>query len=140
MPALTVMLLVLLAFIALVALIIFIYWWWEWRGMRGLPPIVRAYARLERYLPLIGIHLRPQQTPEERRQQVARSLPAAEPPVTTITQLYTMQRYGKKADPATVDPERVAPQDERAKRAWWDARGKILKRWLRRRFVFWRRD
>ncbi len=135
LPALGVALLVLFLIVLLLALLVFLYWWWEWRGMKGLSPIVRAYARMERYLGLIGIHLRPEQTPEERRKAIVRDLPAAEPSVTAITRMYINERYGPDRQPSTPD----TPQGQVADRAWSDARGNILQRFLRRVFVFWRR-
>jgi transglutaminase-like putative cysteine protease len=132
LPALGVALLGLLLVALLVAIGFFIYWWWEWRGMKGLSPVSRAYARLERYLPLVGIRVAPQQTPEERRARVVRDLPAAEPPVTAITRLYVSERYGP------AQPAEGAVQSDVADRAWTDARGNILKR-LARRFLPWAR-
>jgi transglutaminase-like putative cysteine protease len=122
----------LVAILLLVALFTFIYWWWEWRGMRGLSPITRAYARLERYLALLGITFSREQTPEERRRRIMRDLPGAERPVTAITRLYMTERYGPGQATA------AAQQSDTADRAWSEARGSILKRWLRR-FQFWRR-
>ena len=133
LPALGLGLVVLLIVLVLLALIVFIYWYWEWRGMRGLSPVARAYARLERYLGLIGIHVRPQQTPEERRQQIVRELPAADPPVTAITSLYSAERYGRKRNPE------MSPQSRAADKAWSDARGNILQRFLRRLLMPWRK-
>ncbi|MBK8034099.1 MAG: DUF4129 domain-containing protein [Chloroflexi bacterium] len=86
-----------LAVILLAGLGVFIYWWWEWRGMRGMSPIARAYARLERYIPMIGIRTSPQQTPSERAQTIVRELPLAEPPINAITRLYSSERYGRPA-------------------------------------------
>jgi transglutaminase-like putative cysteine protease len=119
--------LVLLAVALLILIALFIFWYWEWRGMRGMNPVVRAYARLERYLPLIGIRLAAAQTPDERRERIIRELPAAEPPVTAITRLYTTEKY---APPAPRGSEEA--RDDIADRAWSDARGTILQRWLRR--------
>lgn len=134
LPALGLALLGLLAIILVIALLVFLYWWWEWRGLRGLSPVARAYARLERYISLIGMRFNPQQTPEERRQQVAKSLPQAERPVTAITRLYTSERYG----PGPRTPREPADHADIAEEAWSDARGNILMRWLRRRLP-WKR-
>jgi transglutaminase-like putative cysteine protease len=132
LPALGFALLALVLIVAVLGLSVFIYWWWEWRGMKGLSPIVRAYARLERYLGLIGIHLKPEQTPEERRNVIVRDLPAAESSVTAITRMYINERYGPDR-PSTAE----TPQGQVADRAWTDARGNILQRFLRRRFMPW---
>jgi hypothetical protein len=102
--------------------------------MGGLTPISRAYARLERYLGLIGIHLGTQQTPEERRQRIVRVLPKAEPPVTAITRMYTAERYGRNVRTARESEL----QSEIADEAWADTRTNILTRFLRR-FIPWKR-
>jgi hypothetical protein len=136
LPFLGMVLAVLMVILVLAVVLLLIWWWWEWRGMGGLNPIVRAYARLERYITLIGIHLSSDQTPAERRQRIVRDLPAAEPPVTTITEMYTAQRYGPEANPHPVQAERRA---EAVDNAWVDTRGSILKRWLARRLMPWRR-
>ena len=94
LPALGLVLLIVLVLLLVIAALWMLYWWWEWRGMRGLSPITRAYARLERYLGLVGIHFQPQLTPEERRRETMRELPGAERPVTSITRLYAAERYG----------------------------------------------
>ena len=135
LPALGVALILLFVIVLLLGLLTFLYWWWEWRGMKGLSPIARAYARLERYLSLIGIRLKPEQTPNERRQRIIRDLPAAESSVTAITRMYIQERYGPSRKAST--PE--TPQGQVADRAWTDARGNILQRWLRRVFMPWRK-
>ncbi len=136
LPAVGIALLVLFLIVVVLGVLVFFYWWWEWRGMKGLSPIVRAYARLERYLGLIGIHLPPDQTPDERRQRIVRDLPASEPSVTAITQMYVNERYGPDRRPSTPD----TPQGQVADRAWLDARGNIIQRLLRRVFTPWRKN
>ncbi len=136
LPAIGISLLVLFLIAAALGIMLFIYWWWEWRGMKGLSPIVRAYARLERYLGLIGIHLPPEQTPNERRQSIIRDLPSAEPSVTAITQMYVNERYGPNRQSSTPD----TPQGQVADRAWSEARGNILQRFLHHVFLPWRKD
>ena len=135
LPALGIALIALLVIVLILGLLLLIYWWWEWRGMKGFSPIVRAYARLERYLGLIGIHLRPEQTPDERRNTIVEGLPSAEPAVTAITRMYINERYGPNRTPSTPD----TPQGQVADHAWTDARGNILQRFLRRTFMPWKR-
>jgi hypothetical protein len=132
-PALSAGLFILLAIIVLLLSALLLYWYWEWRGMRGLNPVLRAYARLERYLRLIGIRFDPEQTPAERRSRIVRVMPVAEPPVSTITTLYTAERYGPPAD------SQRETRDELADDSWADARGSIVLRWLRRTFMPWTR-
>lgn len=133
--ALAIGLLILLLVIALVLLLIFLWWWWEWRGLGGLSPIARAYARLERYLRLIGWVPPDHSTPEERRSQIVQRLPKAERPVTVITRAYIEERYGK-IDTGTVEG---SPHAQAADGAWPEARQHILRRWARR-FLPWLRD
>ncbi|PJF24451.1 MAG: hypothetical protein CUN53_17770, partial [Phototrophicales bacterium] len=134
LPALGAALIGVLLLALILLTLLFIYWWWEWRGMRGLSPISRAYARLERYIALIGLRFSERQTPQERRDQIVTYLPpAAEPPVSAITRLYTAERYGP---PAPIRDEiKARPAD----RAWSQTRASILKRWLKRRLLFWRK-
>ncbi len=133
--ALGIALVVLVIILLLAAVGTFIYWWWEWRGMRGLSPITRAYARLERYIGLIGIRFGGQQTPDERRQQMASRLPKAEAPISTITGMYTAERYGHRASSANE----AEVQKEMVDEAWVDTRGNIIRRYLRR-LLPWRRN
>lgn len=133
-PALALVLIGLVVLAVLIALAVFLYWWWEWRGLRGLSPISRAYARLERFLGLIGIQFGQHDTPEERRRHINRELPSAERPVTAITRLYTMERYG----PGYKHPAEEQQRSDSADKAWGEARGRILGR-LARRLRFWRR-
>lgn len=135
--ALGMVLIALFVILLLVGVGVFIYWWWEWRGMRGLSPITRAYSRLERYIGLLGIHFGGQQTPDERGQQMARRLPKAEAPISTITNLYTVERYSGQR-PAT--PAQAAVQSDMADEAWVDTRGNIIRRYLRRFIPFRRRE
>lgn len=134
LPALGTGLLALLAIALFGLLLLIVYWWWEWRGMRGLSPIARAYSRLERYTRLIGIHPRPQQTPDERRRVVSEKLPVVEPPVRAITTFYSSERYGP---PRSEDESKLV--EDVAGEAWSDAREGIVRRWLRRRLMPWKR-
>ncbi len=136
LPALGLLLLGLLVLVLVALVVTFIWWWWEWRGMRGLSPVTRAYARLERYIGLIGIKLGGDQTPEERRKNIVRSVPQVERPVTAITRLYTTERYG----PGVRHPAEGQRNTDIADRAWSETRANILQRWLRRRLRFWKRD
>jgi len=131
LPALGIVALVIFLLLVLVAIGIFIFWWWEWRGMKGLSPITRAWARLERYLGLVGLHLNSDETPNERRRKIVRVLPRqAEPPVRTIARLYTAERYGPNLHDA--NPVESAANSQVADRAWKDTRGNIVRRFLRR--------
>jgi transglutaminase-like putative cysteine protease len=125
------LILFLLSTALLVAVVI--YWTWEWRGMRGLSPVARAYARMERYIALVGLRPPPQRTPDERRQDILNVLPQAEPPVNAITALYTAERYGQR------DADEQAVAGEMADHAWPDVRGSILRRWFRRLVLPWTR-
>jgi len=125
-------LLFVLLILAIVLIGLLIYWWWEWRGMGGLSPVARAYARLERYLRLIGLRLGADQTPEERRVSVIDKLPQASRPVSAITHSYTEERYSQR------NSARDARNADLADRAWPRVRESILVRWLRRFWPFGR--
>jgi hypothetical protein len=135
LPALGLGLLGIFLLLIIVGIGLFIYWWWEWRGLRGMSPVSRAYARLERYIPLVGVRLHDQQTPEERRRQIVKGVPRAERPVTAITRLYTAERYG----PGMRHPAEAQQNRQVAEGAWLNARKKILRRWTER-FMFWKRE
>ena len=123
-----------LIILAIIALLLF--WWWEWRGMGGLSPVARAYARLERYIQLIGINIGSTLTTLEKRRELQRRIPAARESIGAISDLYTRERYSS-GDRGASDDKQFA---ERAEKAWYRTRGNILKRWLRRRIPFLRGD
>lgn len=125
LPAIGVALLAFLLVLLLVAIGVFVWWWWEWRGMGGLSPIVRAYARLERYLALVGIRLGEAKTPDERRREIVKSLQDGEKPVSYIINRYQSERYG-------VPRQRTRTPEEPSEQAWQEARSVILRRWLNR--------
>lgn len=122
-----------LIILAIIALLLF--WWWEWRGMGGLSPVARAYARLERYIRLIGINIGSTLTTLEKRRELQRRIPAARDSIGAISDLYTRERYSSGDSGASQDKQFA----ERAEKAWYRTRGNILKRWLRRRIPFLRR-
>ena len=128
--------LVVMTFLIILAIIaLLLFWWWEWRGMGGLSPVSRAYARLERYIQLIGINIGSTLTTLEKRRELQQRIPAAREPIRTISDLYTRERYGGNRD--VVESGRFA---ESAEKAWYRTRGNILRRWLHRRIPFLRRD
>ena len=112
-----------------------LFWWWEWRGMGDLSPVSRAYARLERYIRLIGINISSSLTTLERRRELERRIPAARGSIRTISDLYTRERYGGNRE--NIGGSQYA---ESAENAWQQTRGNILRRWLRRIIPFLRRD
>ncbi|MEO1290191.1 MAG: transglutaminase-like domain-containing protein, partial [Chloroflexota bacterium] len=132
LPAIGFAFLLFLSILLLVAILLTLWWWWEWRGMGGLSPVSRAYARLLRYLGLIGIRSTDDKTPEERRKQVVRQIPNAERSVSAITRNYIKERYSQPRDGS---PEQIRNNDI-ADRAWSDARRNILVRWIRRFIPF----
>jgi transglutaminase-like putative cysteine protease len=122
LPALGYTLLVIALLGVIAGIGVVVWWWWEWRGMGGLSPAARAYARVQRYIALIGLRFGAQQTPDERRKSIAAELPPIEPPLSAITRMYTTERYG---------PNRRG-RAEIADQAWAEARGTILARFVRR--------
>ncbi len=113
-----------------------LFWWWEWRGLGEYSPITRAYARLERYIQLLGINTRSAQTTLEKRRELQQRIPAAKEPIRTISDLYTYERYGG----GSQDPNANKMLADSAEKAWYRTRGNILRRWLRRWIPFFRGD
>ena len=135
LPALSILAIGLILLLVLIAIGTYIWWWLEWRGMRGLSPVTRAYARLERYLGIIGIRFGTDETTEERRRRMIQDVPQARRPISAITRMYTTERYGRRRDNANVEQRKTDAADQ----AWSDARSSLIKRWMRR-FMFWRDD
>ncbi len=135
LPALSLLVIGLIVLLILIAIGTYIWWWLEWRGMRGLSPVARAYARLERYLGMIGIRFAGHETTEERRRRMIQDVPQARRPISAITRMYTTERYGKQRSNPTIDHRK----SEAAEQAWSDARSRLIKRWAKR-FMFWQRD
>ncbi len=133
-PIISFALVVMLFLIVLAIIALLLFWWWEWRGMGGLSPVSRAYARLERYIQLIGINVGSTQTTLEKRRELQRRIPAAREPIRTISDLYTRERYGASSSDAGEHKQYA----ESAEKAWYSTRGNILRRWLRRRIPFLR--
>ena len=59
---------------------------------------------------------------------MAAELPRAEPPISAITNMYTAERYGRKAS----TPAEAETQADIVDEAWIDTRGNILRRFLQR--------
>lgn len=131
-PLLMIALIMLLSLVILILIVLLLFWWWEWRGLGGLSPISRAYARLERYIGLIGIDIGRNKTTLEKRQELQQRIPAAKEPIRTISDLYTRERYGAESQ----DPGENARYAARAESAWYHTRGNIIRRWLRRLLPF----
>ena len=131
-PIILLVLIVLLSLLILLIIALLLFWWWEWRGFGGLSPVSRAYARLERYIGLLGINVGRTQTTLEKRRDLQQRIPAAREPIRTISDLYTRERYGASAQ----DPGADKAFAETAEKAWYRTRGNILRRWLRRRLPF----
>ena len=135
-PLLIIALVLLVSLLLFILIILLLFWWWEWRGLGGLSPISRAYARLERYIGLIGINIGADKTTLEKRRELQQRIPAAKEPIGAISDLYTRERYGVEKQ----DPGENARLTKRAERAWNRTRGNIIRRWLRRLLPFLHRD
>jgi transglutaminase-like putative cysteine protease len=99
-------------------------WWVEYRGLDRLSPVGRAYARLAIYARWLGIPLSEANTPLERSRRIAREVPTGTRPVTSITDMYIRQRYGRPRD--------VTPDEEQdARSAWRHARRAFIARKIR---------
>lgn len=134
LPAIGFAFLIFVSILVVVLTSLFLWWWWELRGMGNLSPVSRAYARLMRYLDLIGLKSRDNETPEERRRNIIRKLPNAERPVSAITRKYMVERYSNREE-GTAESAR---DNQIADKAWSDARSSILLRWIRKFIPFLR--
>ena len=135
-PILLLALVIMLFLFILVIIVLLLFWWWEWRGFGGLSPVSRAYARLERYIGLLGIKVGRTKTTLEKRRELQQRIPAAREPIRTISDLYTRERYGA----VSQDRGENKAFAETAEKAWYHTRGNILRRWLRRWLPFLRGD
>ena len=133
-PLILFALVVMLFTLILVIIALLLFWWWEWRGFGGLSPVSRAYARLERYIGLLGINVGRSQTTLEKRRELQQRIPAAREPIRTISDLYTRERYSASSQ----DRNENQAFAESAEKAWYRTRGNILRRWLRRWLPFLR--
>jgi len=96
--------------------------WWameNW-GLRGLPAVERAYARLLRFGRWLGRPLRVSDTPFEWVRDVGGLVPEVREPAGRIVDLYVRARFAR-GDPA-------APE---AQAAWEQARFALWRGWLR---------
>ncbi|MEL6403560.1 MAG: transglutaminase domain-containing protein [Chloroflexota bacterium] len=132
LPAISLVFFIVVSLLVIVLIGAFIVWWWEYRGMGGLSPVSRAYARLMRYLGLVGIRSREDETPEERRRRIVRQLPDAERPISAITRSYMKERYSGKREGTPESARDSQIVDE----AWQDVRRNILSRWIRKFIPF----
>ena len=135
LPALGLALLAILILIIIALILAFIFWWWEWRGMGGLSPVSRAYARMERYVTLLGMRFGSDKTTLEKRREIQKKVPAAKEPIRAISELYTVERYRGQNDQSTENARRA----ETADKAWLHTRSNIIRRWLRR-FIPFKKD
>jgi hypothetical protein len=125
-------LLLLLLMVIIALAFAFLFWWWEWRGMSGLSPVSRAYARMERYITLIGLRFGDNKTTLEKRREIQNRIPAAKEPVRAISELYTVERYRGRSSDSTEHARSATTADK----AWEDTRKNIILRWLRRFIPF----
>ena len=97
--------------------------WWaaeNW-GLRRLPAVEKAYARLLRFGRWLGRPLRVSDTPFEWARDVSEVVPEAREPIGRIADLYVQTRFAQGA-----------PADPEAKAAWEQARPALWRSWLKR--------
>ena len=97
--------------------------WWaaeNW-GLRRLPAVEQAYARLLRFGRWLGRPLRPSDTPFEWMDGVNALVPEARDPIGRIVGLYVQSRFARGT---AADPQ--------AQTAWREARPAMWRTWLRR--------
>ena len=107
--------------LTLVALVVGGWWAAENWGLRGLPAVERAYARLLRFGRWLGRPLRVSDTPLEWVDDLSAAVPEAQEPIGRIVDLYVHACFARGT---AADPE--------AKAAWRQARPVLWRRWLGR--------
>jgi transglutaminase-like putative cysteine protease len=117
----------------MVTLGLFLLWWVEYRGLGDLNPVQRSYARLGIYGHWLGANITDRQTPDERRRNLVDEVPEGEPPINSITELYTRDRFAPPVDDVEVQRRSV----DEAGHSWTQARLAFLREKMRRWF---RRD
>jgi transglutaminase-like putative cysteine protease len=73
----------------------FVYWKAEKSGTSGLSLIERAYTRMWRLAEWLGVPSTPAQTPYERASALKTVVPEGEAPITYITDMYVVERFGR---------------------------------------------
>lgn len=81
-------------------------------------PTAHAYHRWVRWLPRLGLHVDPQQTPYERAMAFERAYPALAEPVWDLVDAYTRERFAASS-----------PQAYEAGRAWQGLVRQLLAAW-----------
>jgi hypothetical protein len=71
------------------------YWVTEKRGTSGLSLVERAYTRMWRFAAWLGVPSPPDQTPYERADVLKTLVPEAQPPISRITDMYVVERFGR---------------------------------------------
>ena len=98
-PIILFALVVMLFLLILVIIALLLFWWWEWRGFGGLSPVSRAYARLERYIGLLGINVGRTKTTLEKRRELQG---ASRPPKSPFARSAICIRGNAMASPARI--------------------------------------
>jgi transglutaminase-like putative cysteine protease len=107
------------------------YWVTEKRGTKGLNLVEAAYTRMWRFAEWLGVPGPPDQTPYERAEALKLIVPQGEQPITRITDLYVVERFGRGNG-----LEAVNGADDQ----WVVLRSKLWKRWLQKRFGRFQQD
>ena len=103
-----------------------LYWLWN-LGLRGLSPVERAYARMNRLGALAGMRRRAYQTPEEYATMMSDALGEAAPSARQIARQFAALRYTVAGAPPAGDDD-----GDEMEEAWRIIRGVLIGRAFKR--------
>ena len=105
-----------------------LYWLWN-LGLRGLSPVERAYARMNRLGMIAGLKRRTYQTPNEYAEMMSGVLGEAAPSAQRIAREFAALRYTGSMPP---DAEEETDDRDEMEDAWRSIRGALIGRAFRR--------
>jgi transglutaminase-like putative cysteine protease len=125
-------------FLALVGLLVLAvlsigaaYWATEKRGTGGLSLVERAYTRMWRFAAWLGVPSPPDQTPYERAAALKILIPEGEPPISRITDMYVVERFGRGNGNGDGNG---------AEEQWSLLRPQLWKTWFQKKFSRFQQD
>ena len=122
---------------AIAAIWLLLYWIWN-LGLRGLSPVEKAYARMNRVGTIAGLKRRAYQTPDEYAAMLAGFLGEAAPSARRIAQEFAALRYtgGNAPSDENAVADDADPHDgddgDEMEQAWRSIRGALIGRAFKR--------
>ena len=116
---------------AVAAVWLLLYWLWN-LGLRGLSPVEKAYARMNRLGAIAGMKRRAQQTPSEYASMMAGALGEAAPAAQRIARAFAAMRYTRRTTASDDDENEDDGLADSMEDAWRSIRGVLIGRAFRR--------